>query len=67
MEANYLIFTRKFAEAFEKLKNAIKIYESLARSKDNIESIVYKDKINVLKSSIRLCQYNMNVNIIYNK
>lgn len=61
MESNSLIFSRKFNEAYEKLKNTIRMYEILARSKDNIESIVYEDKITVLKSSVRLCQYNIKV------
>ena len=61
IEANYLIFTRKFEQALDLLKKSWKIYENVARIKDTIESISYKEKINQLKTNIRLCQYNLNV------
>ena len=61
MEANYYIFTRKFEQALDLLKKSWKILENVARVKDTIESISYKEKINQLKTNIRLCQYNLNV------
>lgn len=61
MEANYHIFTRKFEQALDLLKKSWKILENVARVKDTIESISYKEKINQLKTNIRLCQYNLNV------
>lgn len=62
-ESNYLIFKRKFSEALTLLKKASNIYESISNLKDTIESIVYKEKINSIKTSIRLCVYNLSVRI----
>lgn len=59
--ANYLLFTRKFQEALDLFKVSAKIYEKFSSIKDTIESIVYRDRINTIKSSIRLCVYNINV------
>jgi signal recognition particle subunit SRP68 len=69
IEANYLIFKRKFSEALNLLKRSANIYENISQIKDTIESITYKEKINAIKTQIRLCVYNLNVNIslfIYN-
>jgi signal recognition particle subunit SRP68 len=59
--ANYLLFTGKFQEALDLFKVSAKVYEKFTSIKDNIESIVYTDRINNIKSSIRLCVYNINV------
>lgn len=61
--ANYLLFTRKFQEALDMFKVAAKIYENFSAIKDSIEAIVYRERINAIKSSIRLCVYNINVSI----
>jgi signal recognition particle subunit SRP68 len=61
MEANYLIFKRKFGESLSLLKRSANIYENISKLKDTIESISYKDKINSIKTQIRLCVYNLNV------
>jgi signal recognition particle subunit SRP68 len=60
--ANYLLFTRKFQEALDLFKVSAKIYEKFSSIKDSIESIVYRDRINAIKNSIRLTVYNLNVN-----
>jgi signal recognition particle subunit SRP68 len=59
--ANYLLFTRKFQEALDLFKVSAKIYEKFSNIKDTIESIVYRDRINSIKNSIRLTVYNLNV------
>jgi len=61
--ANYLLFVRKFQEALDLFKVAAKIYENFSVLKDTIEAIVYRERINSIKSSIRLCVYNINVYI----
>jgi signal recognition particle subunit SRP68 len=61
LEANNLIFKRKFDEALTLLKRAANIYEKISQIKDTIESITYKEKINAIKTSIRLCVYNLSV------
>lgn len=61
LEANYKIFKMEFSESLKLLKAASEIYTKLSKSKDAIESIAYKDKVNSLKTSIRLCQYNLKV------
>lgn len=64
-QANYLIFVRKFQEALDLLKLSAKIYENFSSIKDTIESMIYRDRINNIKSSIRLCGYNLNVIFIF--
>ncbi len=59
--ANFLLFLRKFQEALDMFKVAAKIYENFSSIKDSIEAIVYVERINAIKSSIRLCVYNINV------
>jgi signal recognition particle subunit SRP68 len=61
VEANHLVFKRKFDEALTLLKRASAIYEKISQIKDTIESITYKEKINSLKNSVRLCLYNLSV------
>ena len=63
LEANSFIFKRKFDEALTLLKRAANIYEKISQIKDTIESITYKEKINAIKTSIRLCVYNLSVNL----
>ena len=60
-QANYLMFKRNFEESLEFLKKATKIYENISKIRDTIESFSYKEKINSLKTMIRLCIYNLNV------
>ena len=62
MNSNYLIFTRKFQEALELLKKACNIYEKIKQLKDTIESIEYEEKIKSMKTSMRLCVYNLRSN-----
>jgi signal recognition particle subunit SRP68 len=62
LEANHLIFKRRFDESLSLLKRAASIYEKISGIKDTIESITYKEKINLIKTSIRLCVYNLSVN-----
>lgn len=61
LASNYKLFKREYNEALELLKSASKIYDSISKTKDAIESIAYKEKINSLKMLIRLCQYNLSV------
>lgn len=60
-QANYFLFTRKFQEALDLFKVSAKIYENFSAIKDSIEAIVYRERINNIKSSIRFCVYNINV------
>ena len=59
INSNYLIFKREYNEALTLLKNASNIYDKISQLKDTIESIEYKDKINSMKTSMRLCIYNL--------
>ena len=59
INSNYLIFTRKFQEALDLLKKACNIYEKIKQLKDTIESIEYEEKIKSMKTSMRLCKYNL--------
>ena len=59
INSNYLIFKREYNEALTLLKNASNIYDKISSLKDTIESIEYKEKINSLKTSMRLCIYNL--------
>ena len=59
INSNYLIFTSKFKEALEILKKACNIYEKIKQLKDTIESIEYEEKIKSMKTSMRLCIYNL--------
>lgn len=61
LEANYMIFKMEFEKSLTLLKSASDIYLRLSKSKDAIESIAYKEKVNSLKTLIRLCQYNLKV------
>jgi len=63
IEANYLIFKRNFNTALNLLKTTASIYEKISQLKDTIESITYKEKINLIKTQIRLCLYNLSVRI----
>ena len=58
INSNFLIFTSKFQEALDLLKKACNIYEL----KDTIESIEYEEKIKSMKTSMRLCVYNLSSN-----
>ena len=57
--SNFLIFKRNFSEALNLLKKASNIYERISQLKDSIESLEYKDKINNIKTSMRLCLDNL--------
>ena len=59
INSNYLIFTSKFEEALKLLKKACNIYEKIKLLKDTIESIEYEEKIKAMKTSMRLCIYNL--------
>ena len=59
INSNYLIFTRKFQEALDLLKKACNIYEKIKQLKDAVESIEYEEKIKSMKTSMRLCIYNL--------
>jgi len=61
IEANYLIFKRNFNSALTLLKKTANIYEKISHLKDTIESITYKEKINAIKTQVRLCLYNLSV------
>lgn len=61
IEANHLIFKRNFNTALNLLKKTASIYEKISQLKDTIESITYKEKINLVKTQIRLCLYNLSV------
>lgn len=61
LEANYLMFKRKFADALELLRKSTKIYDNISKFKDTIEAVAYKEKITNIKTLIRLCVYNLNV------
>jgi signal recognition particle subunit SRP68 len=63
IEANHLIFKRNFNTALNLLKKTASIYEKISQLKDTIESITYKEKINLVKTQIRLCLYNLSVRI----
>ena len=59
--AEYLIFRRHFEKAFNLLRKTTAIYTKLSELKDSIEAMEYKEKINQIKTSIRLCLYNMSM------
>ena len=59
INSNFLIFTSKFQEALDLLKKACNIYEKIKQLKDTIESIEYEEKIKAMKTSMRLCVYNL--------
>jgi hypothetical protein len=59
INSNFLIFTRKFQEALDLLKKSCAIYEKIKQLKDTIESIEYEEKIKSMKTSMRLCIYNL--------
>jgi len=61
IEANYLIFKRNFNSSLSLLKKTANIYEKISQLKDTIESITYKERINSIKTQIRLCLYNLSV------
>jgi signal recognition particle subunit SRP68 len=61
IEANHLIFKRNFNSALNLLKKTANIYEKISQLKDTIESITYKEKINLIKTQVRLCLYNLSV------
>jgi signal recognition particle subunit SRP68 len=63
-QANYFLFLRKFQEALDLFKISAKIYENFTSMKDSIEAINFRERINAIKSSIRLCVYNINVFLI---
>ena len=62
INSNFLIFTSKFQEALDLLKKASNIYEKIKQLKDTIESIEYEEKIKSMKTSMRLCIYNLSSN-----
>ena len=62
INSNFLIFTSKFQEALDLLKKACNIYEKIKQLKDTIESIEYEEKIKSMKTSMRLCVYNISSN-----
>jgi signal recognition particle subunit SRP68 len=62
INSNFLIFTSKFQEALDLLKKACNIYEKIKQVKDTIESIEYEEKIKSMKTSMRLCVYNLSSN-----
>ena len=62
INSNFLIFTSKFQEALDLLKKACNIYEKIKQLKDTIESIEYEEKIKSMKTSMRLCVYNLSSN-----
>ena len=59
INSNFLIFTSKFQEALDLLKKACNIYEKIKQLKDTIENIEYEEKIKAMKTSMRLCVYNL--------
>ena len=59
INSNFLIFNSKFEEALKLLKKACNIYEKIKLLKDTIESIEYEEKIKTMKTSMRLCIYNL--------
>ena len=59
LNSNFLIFNSKFEEALKLLKKACNIYEKIKLLKDTIESIEYEEKIKSMKTSMRLCIYNL--------
>ena len=59
INSNFLIFNSKFEEALKLLKKACNIYEKIKLLKDTIESIEYEEKIKAMKTSMRLCIYNL--------
>ena len=61
INSNFLIFNSKFEEALKLLKKACNIYEKIKLLKDTIESIEYEEKIKSMKTSMRLCIYNLSL------
>ena len=59
INSNFLIFNSKFEDALKLLKKACNIYEKIKLLKDTIESIEYEEKIKSMKTSMRLCIYNL--------
>ena len=61
INANYLIFVRKFKEGLESYKIAKEIYSKLQIKKDSIEQFTYKEKIKFINLQIRFCEYNLGI------
>lgn len=67
LDANYRIFKLEFEESLKLLKSASEIYSKISKSKDAIEAIAYKEKVESLKTPMRLCQYNLIVKLYFKK
>ena len=59
LNANFLMYVRKYDDALESYKISKDIYSKLSTNKDSIEAFAYKDKVNFIKLQIRFCEYNM--------
>ena len=59
MQAAYLIETKKWQEALDKLLSSKVIYQKIMQYKDSIEAVSYQEKIGELDTFIRLCCTNL--------
>ena len=59
MQSAYLIESKQWQEALDKLLNSKAIYQKIMQYRDSIEAVIYQEKINELDTFIRLCCTNL--------
>lgn len=59
MQSAYLIETKQWQEALDKLLNSKALYQKIMEYRDSIEAVIYQEKIAELDTFIRLCCTNL--------
>ena len=59
MQSAYLIETKQWQEALDKLLNSKALYQKIMSYRDSIEAVIYQEKIAELDTFIRLCCTNL--------
>jgi len=59
MSAVYLMEAKKYQEALDNLVKTKIIYEKIAKYKDTLEAIIYKEKVSQIDTLLRLCVFNL--------
>ena len=59
MQAAYLLEVNKWAEALDELVRAKAIYQKIAGYRDQIEAVIYQEKIEQLETFMRLASSKM--------
>ena len=54
MQATYLLEVGKWAEAMDALTRAKAVYQKIAQLRDQIEAVIYQEKIEQLDTFLRL-------------